>query len=69
MTYHFRLLQEIAWSAAIAGIAALAAAAGAVEFDVFSADPVGTLLGLGLIFGRAAIAAAIAKLNGSFSLK
>lgn len=69
LSYHFKVIPELVWVAVTAGIVALAAALNGIDWNAFQADPAGTLAALGLVVGRAAFAALIARFNGSFSLR
>lgn len=68
-SYHFRVIAEFGWIAVSAFIVSLAAAVGGITWEAFQADPLATATALLVVAGRAAVAAVIAKLNGSFSLR
>lgn len=68
-SYHFRVIAEFVWIGVSAFIVALAAAVGGITWEAFQSDPLATATALLVIAGRAAVAAVIAKLNGSFSLR
>lgn len=67
--YDFKLLQELAWIAATAAIIAIGGELATFDPEPLLADP--SAWGLALLggAGRAAVAAVIAQLRGSFSVK
>jgi hypothetical protein len=69
VSYDFRLIPELAWVAVTAAIITIGAELTNFTSDGFLADPGAFLIALGLAAGRAAVAAVIARISGSFALR
>lgn len=68
ITYDFKLLQELAWIAVTAAVIAIGGELLTFDPQPLLADPVHWGLALLGAAARAAIAAIVAKLRGSFSV-
>lgn len=68
-SYDFKLLPELVWVFVTAAVITIGTELTSFTSESFLADPGAFLLALALAAGRAGIAAILARLNGSFSLR